>query len=53
MNTYMFYVETKDGSRIEWSGLSQRTAVMMYNMTYKAYKAKQNLKCFGWEGKSK
>ena len=46
MNKYMFYVETENGARIEWRGLSQRTAVMMYNMTYKA---NQNLKRFGWE----
>jgi len=48
MNKYMFYLETENGARIEWRGLSQRTAIMMYNLTYKA-NMMQNLKRFGWE----
>lgn len=46
MAKYLFYLETDGGERIEWRNLSQRAAVMLYNMTYKS---NQNLKCFGWE----
>jgi hypothetical protein len=51
MNTYMFYVETEDGARIEWRGLSQRTAIMMYNLTTKNTRTRhgRDLKRYGWE----
>ena len=48
MNTYMFYVETAEGERIEWRGLSQRTATMMYNLTLRKRRS-GDLKGFGWE----
>ena len=54
MNKWMFYLETENGARIEWRGLSQSTATTMYNITLEhlrithSYK-EQHPRCFGCE----
>ena len=44
---YMFYLETDGGERIEWRNLPRRTALMLYNLTYKS-RGGPNMKRFGW-----
>ena len=44
--TYTFYIETLSGERVEWTGLTRRTAVMLHNMT--CPNTSPDLKGYGW-----
>lgn len=47
MSSYLFWVETIEGERIEWRGLSARQAKSMYASTEK--RVPDSVRSFGWE----
>lgn len=47
MKTYTFFIETEDGERTEWRGLTLKQARDMNAFTHKRIPV--NVKCFGWE----
>ena len=49
MDKYRFYVEI-NGELVEWTNLTERTAKMMYNTTYKNCRMlREHDLNFGWE----
>jgi len=47
MTVYLFFIETDDGERTEWRGLTGKQARDMYALTEK--RQPYNVKRFGWE----
>jgi hypothetical protein len=44
---YAFWIETRDGQEVRWSGLTKVQAVTMYNRTDN--RQPLNVKAYGWE----